>query len=227
MSSPLKTEGIVLHIIPYKDYDQIVTLLTLEHGLISIIAFGSRRQKSQIKLTPLLQGEFILRKGKNALYICEEISVISYHLEIRDQLNSLTTASEFISAIRSSQLAEKPVPALYQLLIFYLKKLSRVEDHTTLCANFLIKVLLHEGLLGFSPACCHCQETMNHYDVEAGESYCAQHLPLNAITLSTEDIELIIYHAQCQSYSQIFMHHFSLECFEKVKKLFHTMVSIG
>lgn len=222
-----RTEGIVLHQIPYKDYDQIVTVLTHEHGLLGVMIFGANRPKSTMKTALFLQAEFMIKEGRNSLYLCEEISPINHHFALRENLSHLETASEFVKAIRTSQLAGKPIPALYKLLILYLQKLPKVEDHLTLAASFLVKILLHEGLLGFPNTCTTCGCFLTKHHLHIAESYCQHHAPPYSLSFSPDEISLLLSISQCQSFFQIFSYKFSSELYDKLKKLFHSLTSAG
>ncbi len=52
-----------------------------------------------------------------------------------------------IQAINKSQVVGRSAPLLYQLMVYYLDKISFVEDPWILDASFKLKILNHEGLL--------------------------------------------------------------------------------
>ena len=45
----LKTDGLVVRQVNYKDNDQILTVLTKEHGLMTLKARGVRSRSSRLK----------------------------------------------------------------------------------------------------------------------------------------------------------------------------------
>ena len=48
--SEIKTEGIILKMIPYKDHHRIVQIFTPDSGIISLLAKGVSRPKMQALL---------------------------------------------------------------------------------------------------------------------------------------------------------------------------------
>jgi DNA repair protein RecO len=61
-----KTEGVVLDLIAYKESGQIAKVFTLEHGLLSLFAEGTREQKGKLKygLQILSLSEFDFVEGR-------------------------------------------------------------------------------------------------------------------------------------------------------------------
>ena len=58
----------------------------------------------------------------------------------------MDSASALAQAILSSQMPLKPAPALYALLLSYVKHLPQFAQPAPLLSSFYLKTLLHEGL---------------------------------------------------------------------------------
>jgi DNA repair protein RecO (recombination protein O) len=147
-----KEEGIVLRSFDFKERDKIITLLTENSGVVTLIVKGINR-KNQEKLSlcsPFSQGEYIFQRGRLDLYKYVDGSLIDPHLFLRENLEKLSTAGQFVQDIMHSQLPEKPAPLLYRLLSVYLKQLKKNPPLAPLAASFRLKLLKHEGALCLS-----------------------------------------------------------------------------
>lgn len=140
-----KTEGIVLRAFAYRENERILTVFTQEAGLISLIV--KRLSSSLLSLaSPFCRSEFLYRKGNTDLFRFLDGTPIDYHLFLREKLSHLDSASALAQAILSSQMPHKPAPALYALLLSYLKHLPQFAQPSPLLSSFYLKTLLHEGL---------------------------------------------------------------------------------
>ena len=63
-------KGICLRATDYKEKDKLLTIATLEKGIITVKAAGARSPKAKLKsgCMPLVWGNFRLRKPKAALF---------------------------------------------------------------------------------------------------------------------------------------------------------------
>lgn len=199
------TEGVVTQTIPFKDYDQIVTIFTPDFGLIKLMVKGAFRNRTRVKraATPLTRVDFVFFEGRGDLKICQEISTVQHYTSLRNQFALLEAGCDLLKAIQQSQLEGRSAPALYQLLCFYLEKLPSVNDPAVLVNSFRLKILKYEGLLGFPFFCaiCHCPAVL--ICLSEGGSYCPQHCPSSQRLLTSEEMILIERLTESQSFSQI------------------------
>lgn len=146
-------EAIVLAAFPFKEHDTIVTLFSKEKGLLKLFVKGTRTPSylKNVLTSPLTVGEYAYSPGKGDLGRFIEGAVIEQHLELRSTFEVLQTAVRLVDVILRSQLPEKRAPALYELLLAFLKKLPEVGCHETFYTAFLLKVLKHEGILELPP----------------------------------------------------------------------------
>jgi DNA repair protein RecO (recombination protein O) len=145
MNESLTTQAITLRSIPLQDPKRIVTLFSADLGLISVVVSTSKG-KNRPLCEPFCQAEVVLFPKKKELFLLQDSSLINLHLPLREKLSYLNTASSMVKAILSSQLPEKPAPALYQLLAKSLEAIPAFPSLNTLLACFYLKLLLHEGL---------------------------------------------------------------------------------
>lgn len=137
----LRTEGIILQAIRFQDYDQILTVLTKDQGVVKFII------KKSINSSPLTQAEFVYTQGKSDIWKCREIHPLNHYLDIRKSLAHLENGCEFLKTIQHSQMEHKPCEPLYQLLVTYLEKIPHFSSPSILLASFYMKLLRYEGHL--------------------------------------------------------------------------------
>ncbi len=142
-------EGIVLRSVAVQESRHILTLFTLQEGLLSLATpRTSVHQMRQNAATALLsRSEFCLRKGRTSdVYRVLEASLIEAFDDLRNNFSQLSAAGEIIHLILRSQLPGKPAPMLYALLLTYLRRLCKSPHPLLLTISFQLKLLKHEGL---------------------------------------------------------------------------------
>jgi DNA repair protein RecO (recombination protein O) len=207
----VRSEGIVLHSFDYKERERIVSVFTLKEGMISLIIKRlSKNKPALINLTsPLCQAEFLYQKGKSDLYRFIDGTILNLHLPLRRSYHHLQYGGKMIQAIRSSQMPGKRAPALYCLLLSYLKKLPEFEKPEILWTSFQLKLLKHEGLLSLTKQCTTCKEKPALRLVE-GESFCPSCAPSSSYPFSEKEwAELFIL-----THSRTFAHFYDLDGFQ-------------
>lgn len=199
-----RSEGVILETINFQDYDQIITVFTLEEGLIKLIVknANSFRAKKGAVLAPLTKAEFIYKKGKSNIWKCQEVSLIKTHLELRQNLAWLEAGCGLMRAILSSQMEHKPAPDLYRLLTSYLAKAHEIQPEALL-SSFILKILRHEGLFVPLAYCAACLQPMDSVYVADGESYCKKDAPSLDLCFEKEELNILHHLAFCLSFSAL------------------------
>lgn len=214
-----RTEGIVLHSLPFRDFDRIITLFTKEIGIVKAIIPKSLSTKtSHSAHDPLTQGEFVLKPGKSNLYRCEDLSILNQNLQLRKNLTLLQTGCEMAKTISFSQLEGKPAPKLYNLLISYLSLLPQSPSPHNLLSSFTLKLLRHDGLLHLAESCSQCHSPTSH--LHLGESFCHSHKPLSSLPFSSEEISILQLLNLSRSTQALLSLHLPPPLKSKVKELF-------
>lgn len=200
-------EAIILHALPYQEYDKILTLFTREAGIVKAIAYRAAVKKAIPGATdPLTRIEIHLKEGKSELFKCGDITVLSQHLKLREKLDRLKTACALAQAIQQSQLPNKPAPLLYSLFLSYLEQIPTFQNLPILIDSFYLKLLRHEGHLHIEPRCSACKEPITHGFIAKGESLCPAHAPPQAIQMSLAELKNIYDLAHAQSYRDLENH---------------------
>lgn len=217
----IKTEGILLQAITFKEADQILTAITVE-GLIKLMYKGglSKKRGRGTLTAPLQQVEIIYSKGRSEISSCRELSLLKSFLELRQKIEFLESAGEMGAAIIATQQTYAPNPLIYKLFLYYLENIVKVDDPFALAASFKLKLLRHEGSLAIQPNCSVCSVESTTISIYSGECYCPNHAPLEGICFSGEEIDFLMlftYGRSLKLFSGIRVPEFLLR---KIRQLF-------
>lgn len=150
----VKTEGIVLKEIRFKDTSKILTIFSKKFGKIHAMAKGAYRPKSQ--LTGCTQvftySEFTFFKGRNFYHINQGDIIDSFY-DLRENMNRLMYGSYLLELIEYS-IVEESNEKLFLLLIKGLNVLSKLEkDFLKFVIAFELKYI---SFLGYRPYLDRC-----------------------------------------------------------------------
>jgi DNA repair protein RecO (recombination protein O) len=202
----LSTEGIVLRTFPYRDYDQIVTLFTANAGLIKVMCYGSRSQKSKWRslCVPLTLLEIVYREKSGEIFECRDMSLIDSHNALKQHYSHLETACDLLCALNMSQMLGKEAPELYALLIYFLKKIPLIHDPLILSLSFRLKLLKHEGLLTCPFICHHCLQPLFQEAYFNGEEWqCAHDQSISSLHLAEQELQTVYQLVSSQKYGNL------------------------
>jgi len=218
------TIGLVLQVIPFQDNHQIATLFSPEWGVIKVIFKYARKGKDALPIEPLNIIEVILKKGRSDLFQSQNASLIDSQPKLRTRFETLNAALGMLASLLKSQMAQKPSPILFSLLMHYLKSLPTAPSPQTIAASFKLKILRHDGLLEVQQCCSVCGSSLKEGGIDAGEFYCLDHLPFNTHTFSEEELGLLT--ALSSSRSLIHLNQLALSPIleEKIGRLFEGLV---
>lgn len=217
------TEGIVVRATSYRDYDQIVSLFTAQAGLIKVMCYGSRSQRSKFRslCLPLTRLEIVYREKQGEIFECRDMSLIDSHASLKQHFHHIDAACDLLHALNSSQMLGKEAPDLYALLIFYLKKIPLINDPWILALSFRLKLLKYEGLLTCPFICDQCRQPLLQaaYFLES-EWRCSEDRPTGALYLSEQELQLIYQLVSCQKYGDLTSIVLSLDLKAKIGHFF-------
>lgn len=151
----LKTEGIVLKEMRYKDTSKILSIYTKKHGKITAMARGAYRPKSQIiaNTQPFSYNEYQLYKGKNFYYI-NQADIIDSFYSIREKIERVVYGQYMLELIEKSMEEGQENPKIFMLLLKGLKLLSGMDK------DFLKFITIYElkfiSFLGYRPLLDRC-----------------------------------------------------------------------
>lgn len=172
----LKTDGLVVRQVNYKDNDQILTVLTKEHGLMTLKARGVRSRSSRLKgaCQLLAYSEFTIFENRG-FHTIDEANAIQMFPELRTDIELLSLASYFAQVSEVLSQEDMPNPELLSLTLNALYALCR-----RLCTPELVKAafeLRAACLGGYTPELSGCAVCGNpepdRFDVRGGILCCA------------------------------------------------------
>ena len=179
--SQVTTPAIVLHAFRYGETSKIVRLATRELGVVSAVARGAHRPKSQFgaHLQPLSDGiaRLYVRPNRD-LQTMAEFDLTNHRAELANDVGRFAAASALAELVLRLAPAEAR-PEIYDVLGASLDSMMHAEpaDVTSVALMAMWSLI---GALGFSPALDHCavdgvplDDTVRDFSVIEGGFLCA------------------------------------------------------
>ena len=174
----LTIQGLVLRLTDYNDRDALLTVLTKNHGKLTVKARGLRRKNSPL-VAPcqlLAYSDFTLFEYRG-MYTINEAASIELFQGLRRDLLKLSLGTYFAQVAEVVSQEDMPNPELLSLVLnclFALAKLDAPEDKVK--AAFELRTAC---LAGYEPDLFGCHTCGNpgpeRFDVSAGRLECAAH----------------------------------------------------
>ena len=172
----LKTDGLVLRELEYKDHDKLLTVLTEDYGKMTMKARGVRRKASPLKAACqlLTYGEFTLFEYRDMATI-NEAQPTALFSKIRTDLDLLSLGSYFAQVAEVLSQEDAPNPELLSLTLNALYAIGELGKPPALVkAAFELRAAC---IAGFTPdlSGCHCcgNPQGDFLDLSAGCLECA------------------------------------------------------
>lgn len=158
MSQTYQATGIILKGQPLGETDRIVTVLTLEYGLIRAIAPGARKHKSRLRGRSELfvVNNLLIVKGRSLDKIIQADTVYTYPGLSRD-LGKLAAAQYLAEVALALALSEQPQIELYELINEHLCRLEKLANQQVVYPYLAHAVFHFLAIAGVAPqvhACC-------------------------------------------------------------------------
>ncbi len=171
----LTTQGLVLRVTAYNDTDALLTLLTPNHGKLTVKARGLRRKNSPLTAPCqlLAYGEFTLFEYRS-MYTVNEANSIELFTALRRDLQKLSLGTYFAQAAELLSQEDLPNPELLSLVLNCLYALSKLEVPEPLVKA--VFELRGACLAGYAPdlyGCHKCGEPFpDRFDLTEGRLEC-------------------------------------------------------
>lgn len=182
----IKTEGIILSEIKFKETSKILKVYTKKLGKISVMAQGACRPKSPLIASsqPFAQVEFHLRAGRNMYYISQADLVKSFY-SIREDMERLTYGFYILELLDKSTPDEEENEKLFLLLEKALDHLSNMDkDYLKFISAYELKYISFIGYRPHLDACVVCNQALSgklKFSNELGGILCGQCLSQDII----------------------------------------------
>lgn len=191
----IKFNGIVLKAVDYKDKDKLLTIFTLELGILTATLKGVNQDKAKLKFAamPFCFAEFVAT-SKNGFYTITECTQIESFYNIISNYNK--SIAGFLGLEISSIIIQNVPDELWFItLINYLKTLefSNCNDYVAMI-KFILTTLNKIGY-GLSFDCCsECGLKFVgdvYINMEMGESECATCKSANSTKLTRQQFAVL------------------------------------
>ncbi|MBO6195234.1 MAG: DNA repair protein RecO [Bacilli bacterium] len=172
-----RVKGIIISEKPYKESSKLLNMITEEYGVISLIAKGSKRLKSNLRSisSKLTYGEFQInyKEGKLSNLICaDEINSLN---NIKSDLLKISYAS-YLLDLTSQVLKENNNKNIYSLLESSILKIEDGFDPEVITDILELKYLSYLGISPNFDTCSICGKSkILTISVEKGGFICADH----------------------------------------------------
>lgn len=221
----LKIQALVLRVTDYNDRDALLTVLSRNHGKLTLKARGLRRKNSPL-VAPcqlLAYGEFVLFEYWGQ-YTINEAASIELFQPLRRDLTKLALGTYFAQAAELISQEDLPNPELLSLLLNCLYGLSRLD----LPENLVKAVfeLRSACLAGYTPDLfgCHIcgKQEPDRFDLSAGQLEChsCRHMGASGIRMpvTASVLEAMRYICYCDP-KKLFSFQVGPETMEKLADL--------
>lgn len=193
----IKTDGIVLRCVNYRDADRMLTLLTREHGRLDMLARGCRNMGSRLMACTqqFCYGEFIVHK-KNDRYSLRQCELRDSFFALRNDFDKLLAGTGMLAAAEKTALPEHPDEALFMWLLYFLSVLCHGEvDPVDIALCFIVKLLEHSGYRPALTDCVVCSRSLGEdklwLDPFAGGVACESCAGAQAVKAGALSVEAI------------------------------------
>ena len=171
----LKIQALVLRVTDYNDRDALLTLLSRNHGKITVKARGLRRKNSPL-VAPcqlLAYGEFVLFEYRGQ-YTVNEAHSIELFQSLRRDLTKLSLGTYFAQAAELISQEDLPNPELLSLLLNSLHGLAKLDlPEVMVKAVFELRAAC---LAGYTPDLFGCHicgsQEPDRFDLSQGQLEC-------------------------------------------------------
>lgn len=162
---PVHTRALVLRRTDWSETSQIVTVDTRDHGIVDLLAKGSRRmaRPSSSFAEPLdLAGwyDVVYRPRRGELHLAVEARLIEGFSHLRTDLAAWTEACFALDLVRTAFTAGDPHPEMLRSTLSLLKLLGVGRGRLALRTRFVIELLHRSGVWSGWERCAGCSETL-------------------------------------------------------------------
>ncbi len=172
----LTIQALVLRVTDYNDKDALLTLLTANHGKLTVKARGLRRKNSPL-IAPcqlLTYAEFTLFEYRG-MYTINEAHAIELFQGLRRDLTKLSLGTYFAQAGEVLSQEDLPNPELLSLSLNCLYALDKLGKPETMVKS--VFELRAASIAGYTPDLfgCHAcgKQTADRFDLSEGRLECS------------------------------------------------------
>lgn len=178
MSESIRITGMVLSVMPVRDYDKRLTILTTDRGKIIAFARGAKKQNSPLLAgtNPFCFGEFEVYPGRDA-YTLIKVNISNYFRDLTTDYKSAYYGFYFLELASYFAQENNDEKELLKLLYQSLRALeSQKYENRLLKCIFELRVLLINGEYPSVFQCQKCKKEidLNFFSVENNGTLCKE-----------------------------------------------------
>lgn len=179
MTESYKTTAIVIGVVDYKEKDKLVTLFSLELGLITASLKGVKSSNAKLKYAsqPFCFGEFELIKN-GTKFTCTAVSVIDQFYELTTNYDHFVLASQILKILPIVLKDNSIVNELFLTTIKLLKTLTYEKIDGRICLiKFLLQSFKFSGYELNLETCSNCGKSFtqdSYLDINLGNFVCSR-----------------------------------------------------
>ncbi|MBR1416407.1 MAG: DNA repair protein RecO [Bacilli bacterium] len=188
-----KVEGIILSVTPYKESSKILNIYSKEHGLIGVIAKGSKNLKSPLRANTSLYtyGYFYIYYKKDKLSLLTQVDIINSYMNIRNDIEKISYMA-YICDLTYQVLKQNDNNNIFDLLINALNKIDNNLDPLIITNIIELKYLDYLGISLNLDSCSKCGKKDNIITIDGDVGgYICQNCYTNETLVSLKIIKLI------------------------------------
>lgn len=172
----LTIQGLILRVTAYNDTDALLTILTKDHGKITVKARGLKRKNSPL-IAPcqlLAYGEFTLFEYRG-MYTINEAHALELFQQLRKKLEKLSLGTYFAQVAEIISQEDIPNPELLSLVLNCLHALSYLDiPETQIKAVFELRCACIAGYMPDLHGCYQCgSASPDRFDISQGRLECS------------------------------------------------------
>lgn len=152
--------GIVVQESDYRETSKLLTLITKEHGIISVISKGCRSIKSELRSasTILTYGKFSMYYKGDKLSNLVSVDIINNFKNTRIDLNRISFSS-YLLELTTQVMKQNNTSELFDILIQALTKIDEGFDPVVISDIVSLKYLDYLGVMPVIDSCAVCGST--------------------------------------------------------------------
>ena len=171
----LTVQGLVVRVTEYKERDVLLTLLTRDHGRITVKARGLRRRNNpqSVACQLLALSEFTLFEYKDT-YLVNDVHVVELFQELRQDIRKLSLATYIAQVTSLISQEDSPSMELQPLALNCLYGLSKLNiPEEKVKSVFELRCACLAGFMPDLHGCHVCgKPTADYFDISEGHPEC-------------------------------------------------------
>ncbi len=160
-------EALLLRLVPYRDADAVVTMITPSAGVVSAMARGAKKSRKRfgaaLDFFQLIRAE--LKPSRSSMPALVSVELVHPFTKVRDDIDAYFAASHLLEVTRMGTREGDPSPEPFELLIAAMIALERGGDPLSVVRAFQVRTLVMLGYSISASECAGCGEKLGEGSV--------------------------------------------------------------